>query len=136
MVELTVQANLAALSVIADFLAETLAGCTDELTFAIQLAVDEACSNIALYGYPGREPGSITIVCIVDADSIRVTITDDGIPFDPLTAPPPPLDVSVEERAIGGLGIHFIRTVTDSVAYAREGERNVLSMVKRRPGSP
>lgn len=136
MAELTVRANLAALPVIADFLAETLAGCDGELTFAIQLAVDEACSNIALYGYPDREPGSITIACIVDTDSIRVTITDDGIPFDPLTAPPPPLDLPVEERAIGGLGIHFIRTVTDSVAYAREGERNVLSMVKKRSGSP
>ncbi|KAF5087654.1 Serine-protein kinase RsbW [anaerobic digester metagenome] len=135
MAELTVRAELGALTAIADFLAKTLAGCGDELVFAIQLAVDEACSNIVLYGYPG-EPGSITIACTADDDTVRVTITDDGVPFDPLTAPPPPLDVPVEERPIGGLGIHFIRTVTDSVAYAREGERNVLSMEKKRPASP
>ncbi|HOI13979.1 MAG TPA: ATP-binding protein [Methanoculleus sp.] len=135
MAELTIRADLSALAAIADFLAETLAGCSDELVFAIQLAVDEACSNTILYGYPGREPGTITIACIVDNDAVRVTITDDGVPFDPLTAPPPLLDIPVEERPIGGLGIHFIRTVTDSVTYTREGERNVLSMEKKRPAS-
>ena len=65
-----------------------------------------------------------------------MTITDNGVPFDPLTAPVPSLDVPAEERPIGGLGVHFIRTVTDSVTYAREGERNVLSMEKKRPASP
>ncbi|ABN58390.1 MULTISPECIES: ATP-binding protein [Methanoculleus] len=134
MAELTVRADLSALEAIADFLAETLAGCGDELVFAIQLAVDEACSNIILYGY-GGEPGSISIACTADEDAVHVTITDDGVAFDPLTAPPPPLDVPVEERPIGGLGVHFIRTVTDSVTYAREGEKNILSMEKKRPAS-
>ncbi|BBL66997.1 ATP-binding protein [Methanoculleus chikugoensis] len=136
MAELTVRANLGALPAIAEFLAETLAGCGGELVFAIQLAVDEACSNIVLYGYPGGEPGSISIACTADDETVRVTITDDGVPFDPLTAPPPPLDVPVEERPIGGLGIHFIRTVTDSVTYARKDGKNVLSMEKKRPASP
>ena len=136
MPELTVQADLAALPVIADFLAETLAGCGDDLIFAVQLAVDEACSNTILYGYPAGEAGTITLTCSVDADAVLVTITDDGIPFDPLTAPPPRLDVPAEERPIGGLGIHFIRTVTDSVAYAWKDGKNVLSMEKKRPASP
>jgi len=131
MAELTVQADLGALANIADFLAKTLAGCDDELVFAIQLAVDEACSNTILYG----EAGTITIACTADDDAVRVTITDDGVAFDPLTAPPPRLDIPAEERPIGGLGIHFIRTVMDSVTYAREGGKNVLSMEKRRPAS-
>ena len=135
MAELTVRAKLPALAAIADFLEETLAESGDEMVFAVQLAVDEACSNTILYGYPAGEAGTITLTCSVDADAVLVTITDDGIPFDPLTAPPPRLDVPAEERPIGGLGIHFIRTVTDSVAYAREGERNVLSMEKKRPAS-
>jgi serine/threonine-protein kinase RsbW len=134
MAELTVQADLGALAAIADFLAETLAGCDDELVFAIQLAVDEACSNTILYGY-GGEPGTITIACTVDDDAVRVTVTDDGVPFDPLTVPPPRLDIPAEERPIGGLGIHFIRTVMDSVTYTREGGKNVLSMEKKRPAS-
>lgn len=136
MAELTVRADLGELATIADFLAETLSGCGDELAFAIQLAVDEASSNTILYGYPDGEPGSITIACSVDEDTVHVTITDDGVPFDPLTAPPPPLDVPVEARPIGGLGIHFIRTVTDSVTYAWKDGKNVLSMEKKRPASP
>ncbi len=135
MAELTVQADLGALAAIADFLAGVLAGSGDDLVFAVQLAVDEACSNTILYGYPGGEAGTITIACTMDDDAVRVTITDDGVPFDPLTAPPPLLDIPAEERPVGGLGIHFIRTVMDSVAYAREGERNVLSMEKKRPAS-
>ncbi len=135
MAELTVRADLGALASIAEFLAGALAGSGDDLVFAVQLAVDEACSNTILYGYPDGEAGTITVTCIVDDDAVRVTIADDGVPFDPLTAPPPLLDIPAEERPIGGLGVHFIRTVMDSVAYAREGERNVLSMEKRRPDS-
>ncbi len=135
MAELIVRADLSALATIADFLTEVLAGCGDDLIFAIQLAVDEACSNTILYGFPDGEPGTITVTCTADADAVRVTIADDGVPFDPLTAPSPLLDIPAEERPIGGLGVHFIRTVTDSVAYTREGGKNVLSMEKRRPAS-
>lgn len=136
MAELTIRADLAALAAIADFLEETLAASGDEMVFAVQLAVDEACSNTILYGYPDGEAGTITVACTVDDETIRVTITDDGVAFDPLTAPPPLLDIPAEERPIGGLGVHFIRTVMDSVTYARRGEKNVLSMEKRRPASP
>jgi anti-sigma regulatory factor (Ser/Thr protein kinase) len=136
MAEFTIRADLSALAAIADFLAEALAGCSDELVFAIQLAVDEACSNTILYGYPGGEAGLITITCTVDDETVRVTIADDGVAFDPLTAPPPLLDIPVEDRPIGGLGVHFIRTVMDSVSYARKDGMNVLSMEKKRAGSP
>ncbi|WP_292522116.1 ATP-binding protein [Methanoculleus sp.] len=136
MAELTLRADLGALAAIADFLAGELAGCGDDLVFAVQLAVDEACSNTILYGYPGGEAGTITVACTIDGDTVTVTITDDGVAFDPLTAPPPRLDIPAEERPIGGLGVHFIRTVMDSVAYARTGGKNVLTMEKRRAGSP
>jgi anti-sigma regulatory factor (Ser/Thr protein kinase) len=135
MAEFTIRADLSALAAIADFLAEALAGCGDELVFAIQLAVDEACSNTILYGYPGGEAGLITITCTADDETVRVTIADDGVAFDPLTAPPPLLDIPVEDRPIGGLGVHFIRTVMDSVSYARKDGMNVLSMEKKRAGS-
>jgi len=136
MAELTVRAKLPALAAIADFLAETLAECGDEMVFAVQLAVDEACSNTILYGYPGGEAGTITVACTVEGETVSVIITDDGVAFDPLSAPPPLLDTPAEERPIGGLGVHFIRTVMDSVAYARQNEKNVLSMEKRQPASP
>ena len=135
MAELTVRAKLPALAAIADFLEETLAESGDEMVFAVQLAVDEACSNTILYGYPDGEAGTITVTCTVDDDVVSVIITDDGVAFDPLSAPPPLLDIPAEERPIGGLGVHFIRSVMDSVSYARTGDRNVLSMEKRRAGS-
>ncbi|MCK9308211.1 MAG: ATP-binding protein [Methanoculleus sp.] len=135
MAELTVRAELTELATIADFLAEVLAGSGDDMVFAAQLAVDEACSNTILYGYPGGEAGTITITCTVDDDAVRVTITDDGVAFDPLSAPTPLFDTPAEERPIGGLGVHFIRTVMDGVSYAREGGKNLLSMEKKRPAS-
>ncbi len=135
MAELTIRADLSALAKIADFLAEELNASGDEIVFAMQLAVDEACSNTILYGYPGGEAGTITVTCTVDDYAVHVTITDDGVAFNPLNAPAPLLDIPAEERPIGGLGIHFIRTVTDSVTYARKDEKNVLSMEKRRAGS-
>ncbi|WP_317064105.1 ATP-binding protein [Methanoculleus caldifontis] len=136
MAELTIRADLSALATIAEFLAEELNGSGDELIFALQLAVDEACSNTILYGYPDGEAGTITVGCTVDDEAVCVTIADDGVAFNPLNAPQPSLDTPVEERPIGGLGVHFIRTVTDRVSYARIGDRNVLSMEKRRPASP
>ncbi|RXE56789.1 hypothetical protein ABH15_01075 [Methanoculleus taiwanensis] len=130
---LTVPADLENLSVIAGFLEETLeeAGCSAETLFAVQLAVDEACSNTILYGYPGGERGAITITCEVDADEVRVMLADDGRPFNPLNAREPDLTAGLEERKIGGLGVHFIKSVMDSVTYAYSEEKNVLLLVKR-----
>jgi anti-sigma regulatory factor (Ser/Thr protein kinase) len=130
----TIPADLANLGTIAEFIARTLRECDidEEVLFAVQLAVDEACSNIILYGYPEGEAGTITITCTVDEESVRVMIADDGRPFDPLTVHPPRLDVSLEERQIGGLGVHFIRTVMDGVVYSYENGRNVLKLTKQR----
>ncbi len=58
-------------------------------------------------------------------------ISDDGVAFDPLKVPPPDLTADLESRPIGGLGVHFVKTLMDEVAYRREGDRNVLTMRKR-----
>ena len=73
---------------------------------------------------------------------VVLTITDDGIPFNPLTAAPPDLSLLLHEREIGGLGIHLVRSLFDEVLYHRNVGRNVLTVKKKlvseltRPGSP
>ena len=57
------------------------------------------------------------------------TVGDDGSPFDPLASREPQIDLPVEEREIGGLGIHLIKNLTDEVSYRRDGDSNLLTMV-------
>ncbi|RJQ55417.1 MAG: ATP-binding protein [Actinobacteria bacterium] len=96
----------------------------------IQISADEACSNAISHGYAKGE-GEIHIACDYDHDSIVLTISDNGIPFDPLGIPEPDLAKELEQRRLGGLGIHLIRTLMDEVKYHRRGDANVLVMLKK-----
>jgi len=79
----------------------------------------------------------VTVEVARSGDRVTVTLTDDGSPFDPLAAPLPDTALSVEERRIGGLGIHLVRQMMDEVSYQRRGERNVVVLMKRSTeGSP
>ena len=88
--------------------------------------------NIVSYG---TDDGSHNIeLCIVSTpDELSIDIIDDGHAFDPFTeAPPPDLDSSVEERPIGGLGVHFVKTMMDDVQYQRDQGRNHVKLRKQR----
>ena len=61
---------------------------------------------------------------------LRLELSDDGIAFDPLSLPPPDVSLDIEDRLIGGLGVHLIRTMMDSVSYRREGDWNRLLVTK------
>ena len=100
--------------------------------YAMNLAVDELVTNAVLYGFD-KEPGNEQIVVEIAGrgDELRATISDTGREFDPRTIPPPNLDAPIEERALGGLGIHLVRSLMDSVDYRRAGEKNVLTVTKR-----
>jgi serine/threonine-protein kinase RsbW len=65
---------------------------------------------------------------------VMAEVFDDGIAFDPLKVPPPDLTADLGSRPIGGLGVHFVKTLMDEVAYRRDGNRNVLTMRKRFAG--
>lgn len=96
---------------------------------ALELAVDEAVTNIILYGYPSSN-GRIWISCRVEGGRVRVQIEDEGVPFDPTAAAEPDLEGDADERPIGGLGIHLIREMTDELRYERRGGRNILVLGK------
>ncbi len=103
--------------------------------FELALAVDEILTNVVLYGYDDGRQHEIIIRLTpppsVHPAQVIVEIEDDGRPFNPLLAPEPDVHSSLEERRLGGLGIHLARTVMDGLEYRREGGKNVLVMRTR-----
>jgi serine/threonine-protein kinase RsbW len=102
-------------------------------SYKVQLAVDEACSNIVEHACEGECGEEIEITCIDAKDRLTVMIRDHGRPFDPDSAPVPDLDADLEERPIGGLGVFLIKRLMDEIRYEVLGEAgNVLTLVKYR----
>jgi serine/threonine-protein kinase RsbW len=97
---------------------------------ALNVVLDEAVSNAVNHGYDAGVRGEIAVRLSNRPGSVLVEVEDDGRPFDPLQAPPPDLTLPLEQRPIGGLGIHLIRNLMDEVSYARVEGRNVLKMAK------
>jgi len=102
----------------------------------VSVALDEALSNIIAYGYEPEAKSEIVVRLDCASNEMRIEIEDGGRAFDPLQAPPPDLTADLAERQVGGLGIHFIRSLMDGVAYDRHDGKNFLRMVKRVPNSP
>ncbi|MDQ0509234.1 ATP-binding protein [Ancylobacter amanitiformis] len=94
--------------------------------YRLQLAVDEFVANAVAHGYEDGRQGEIGVKVRLDGDMLELTFSDDGAPFDPFHAPPPDLTGSIEERRVGGLGIHLVRTLAVSVAYRYEHGSNIV----------
>jgi serine/threonine-protein kinase RsbW len=100
-------------------LVRSVAGATgagEEATSDLVQAVDELVCNIIVHGYAGR-PGEIVVAVGRDADALVVRIRDHAPPFDPRTQPTPRLDLPLEHRPFGGMGIHLARTLTDRIDH-------------------
>ncbi len=102
----------------------------DEACYDLQLAVDEACTNIIEHGYAGMNPGSIILALEVIVDQVIVTITDFGHPFEPSQVPRPNLQAGLEDRPMGGFGLYFIYQTMDRVDYETAEAGNRLLFVK------
>jgi anti-sigma regulatory factor (Ser/Thr protein kinase) len=113
---------------IADFAAAQ--GISGPIVSELTVALDEVLSNIVKYGYADDEVHRIGIQLTVSAAAIEAQIEDDGVPFDPLAVPAPDLDAPLAERKVGGLGIHFVRTLMSAVTYSRADGCNRLVLVK------
>lgn len=98
--------------------------------YRLLLICDELVTNAVTYGYvAGAEVAPrIEVAVAYDGERLRLTISDDGAPFDPLAAPEPDLGQSLDEREVGGLGIHFVRTLSEEAVYERSEGRNRLRM--------
>jgi len=113
-------------------------GMEESAVFHVELACDEACSNIIEHGYGAEGVGQIEVSWQVDKDLFRVTIHDNGRPFNPNAVPDHPVDVvpasanADKEIRVGGLGIHFMRKLMDEVNFHFDKDMgNTLTMVKR-----
>jgi anti-sigma regulatory factor (Ser/Thr protein kinase) len=102
-----------------------------ELVFSVNLALDEVITNIIRYAHEADDrQHPIDVRLSLEQGVLTAQVEDDGRPFNPLEAPLPDLDADIEERPIGGLGIHLVRTMMSSLEYRRENGRNVLIMKK------
>jgi len=108
-------------------------GFSDKEIYSIQLAVDEACTNVIEHAYGGEGDSILEIRCDVSNEVLTVIIRDWGKPFDPSIVPEPKLDESLFERRIGGLGVYLMRKLMDTVGYIPSLESgNILTLTKRK----
>ncbi len=98
--------------------------------YDIQLAVDEACTNIITHGYTDMDPGSIILDLELEADKITVSLTDFGHSFEPDSTPIPDVNASTEERELGGFGLFFIRQSVDRMDYHITEDGNTMVLTK------
>ena len=135
---LKVPGRFESLAEIADFITRVGrdAGLDEDDVFHVQMAVDEACSNVVEHAYGPNRVGEIVISCRVDGNGdLRVDIYDHGRPFNPEEVPEPLLGaemMDLDEMKVGGLGLFFMRKLMDEVTFHfDEGVGNHLTMVKR-----
>ena len=100
-------------------------------TMQLNLAIEEAVVNVMNYAYPQGSKGDVTIEAKSDGKEMTFIITDTGKPFDPTAKPEVDITLSAEDRAIGGLGIHLIRQITDRINYERTDGHNILTLIKK-----
>lgn len=96
---------------------------------SVNVALDELLANVLSHGR-GRDPCSVIVEVELDQERVTVILTDDGPPFDPFGRGAPDTTLSVEERPIGGLGIHLVGQLMDQVNYQRREGHNVVVLVK------
>lgn len=92
--------------------------------YATQLALEEILSNVIRHGYQDAEQHEISVRLLVGDGKVELQIEDDGREFDPLSAPEVDLGVPLEERRVGGLGIHLVRRMASEIRYRRSGGKN------------
>jgi anti-sigma regulatory factor (Ser/Thr protein kinase) len=132
--KLTVDSKLENLSVIGQFIEDTMRQCQIDSAkdvHAFQLSVDEACTNVIEHAYAYDTQGQITVTCSLIDDKFTVTIEDSGAPFDPTTMPDPDINQGLDERRAGGLGIYFMKKLMDEVKYNRVDDKNLLTLTKK-----
>jgi len=100
--------------------------------FQLNLALDELLTNTITYGYPEGGEHEIRLRLVPEGEKeLLIEIRDDGLAFNPLEVKAPDLKQDIEERPIGGLGIHLVRQMLDEIEYRRENGHNVLLMKKK-----
>ena len=97
------------------------------IAYKFNLALDETLTNAISHAFADGGHHRIDVLVESRDGYLTATVSDDGVPFDPLAQPPPDVHAPVEDRKIGGLGIHLLRTLMDTIEYRRHDGRNRLT---------
>lgn len=103
------------------------AGMSQERFPILELALEELLVNVVSYAYDG-EPGWIRVGCGTLQGRFLLWIEDQGKPFNPLARAEPDVNEGIDERRVGGLGIHLVKSMTDGLTYSRHGNSNLLEV--------
>ena len=112
---------------------ETIAaemGLEQGLTMSLNLALEEAVTNIILYAYPEGADGLVDVEALLGDSRLTFVVSDSGKAFDPTSVPAADISSPLKERPVGGLGIHMVRSIMDSVRYERRDGKNILTLIK------
>lgn len=131
---LKIKNDIRQLAAVERFVRETadLFGWSEPLVGNLNLVLEEAVSNIIFYAYEGENRAEeIELSLSYEQPDLKVELSDGGCPFDPTARPDPDINLAVEERPVGGLGIFLIKKLMDEVSYQRVGDKNVLILKKK-----
>lgn len=106
-------------------------GVPPDAVMTARLGLEEILTNTLSCAFPDGGSHEVAVNLVVADWDLSLEVVDDGIPFDPLhEAPEPDVDAAIADRAVGGLGIHLVKSLMDQVRYRRAGDHNHLEMVK------
>ena len=130
---ITLPNDIEKVPVLAEFVDEVceIVGFDMSTTMGINLALEEAVVNVMSYAYQPGTTGNVNIEAIANETRLKFIISDWGTPFDPTAEKEVDTTLSAEERPIGGLGIHLVRQIMDSINYERIDGMNVLTLRKK-----
>ena len=96
-----------------------------------ELALDELLTNIISYGYRDSNSHRITVEIEIDQQALQLIVIDDAIAFNPFEVKAPNLTSSLENRDLGGLGVHLIKNTMDDYSYKRSDNQNIVTLTKK-----
>ena len=102
--------------------------------FELNLILEEVFANVVSYAYRDSRRHEIVVLADLRDGELIIEVEDDGRPFNPLQIPPPDLESPLEQRKIGGLGLHLLRELTNSIEYDRKDDKNRLVVRKKIEG--
>jgi serine/threonine-protein kinase RsbW len=131
---ITLPGRLENLSKICDFVVQAAndAGLDDSAVYAVELAVDEACTNIIEHAYGGENKGDIRCTCNITPEGLTVILQDQGRPFKPESIPAPKVKARLADLKSRGAGLFLIRKMMDEVHFDFSAEGNSLTMTKKK----
>jgi len=101
-----------------------------DIIMTVNLSLEEAVSNIIFYAWSDSKEHLIDLKIKYYEKALTIILSDDGKPFDPTTREEPDINLPIEERPIGGLGIHLIKRLMDGITYTRKEDKNQLTLIK------